>query len=50
MIVVGNNILGGPETRSGYGSLALSWKVMNSGRDVAGLHSAIAGVHAASFG
>lgn len=50
VVVVGNNILGGPETRSGYGSLALSWNVMNSGRDVAGLHSAIAGVHAASFG
>ena len=50
VIVVGNNILGGPETRSGYGSLNLSWNIMNSGRDVAGLHSAIAGVHAASFG
>ena len=50
VIVVGNNVLGGPETRSGYGSLALSWNVMNSGRDVAGLHSAIAGVHAASLG
>ena len=50
VIVVGNNILGGPETRSGYGSLALSWNVMNSGRDAAGLHSALAGVHAASFG
>ena len=50
VIVVGNNILGGPQTRSAYGSLDLSWNVMNSGRDVAGLHSAIAGVHAASFG
>lgn len=50
VIVVGNNILGGPETRSGYGSLNLSWNVMNSGRDVAGLHSAMAGVHAASYG
>ena len=49
-IVVGNNILGGPQTRSGYGSLNLSWNLMNSGRDVAGLHSATAGVHAASFG
>jgi outer membrane protein TolC len=50
VIVVGNNVLGGPETRSAYGSLNLSWNVMNSGRDVAGLHSAVAGVHAASFG
>lgn len=50
VIVVGNNILGGPETRSGYGSLNMSWNVMNSGRDVAGLHSAMAGVHAASYG
>lgn len=50
VIVVGNNILGGPQTKSGYGSLSLSWNVMNSGRDVAGLHSAMAAVHAASFG
>lgn len=50
VIVVGNNVLGGPQTRSAYGSLNLSWNLMNSGRDVAGLHSAIAGVHAASFG
>ena len=50
VIVVGNNVLGGPQTRSGYGSLNLSWNLMNSGRDVAGLHSAIASVHAASFG
>src|ERR1700722_3209189 len=44
VIVVGNNILGGPETRSGYGSLNLNWNIMNSGRDVAGLHRARAGV------
>jgi outer membrane protein TolC len=50
VIVVGNNILGGPQTKSGYGSLSLTWNVMNSGRDVAGLHSAMAAVHAASFG
>lgn len=50
VIVVGNSILGGPQTRSGYGSLSLNWNVMNSGRDVAALHSAIAGVHAATFG
>jgi outer membrane protein TolC len=50
VIVVGNNVLGGPQTRSAYGSLNLTWNVMNSGRDVAGLRSAMAGVHAASFG
>ncbi len=50
VIVVGNNILGGPQTKSGYGSLSLTWNVMNSGRDVAGLHGAMAGVHAATFG
>jgi outer membrane protein TolC len=50
VIVVGNNVLGGPQTKSGYGSLSLTWNVMNSGRDVAGLRSAMAGVHVASFG
>jgi outer membrane protein TolC len=50
VIVVGNNILGGPQTRSGFGSLSLNWNIMNSGRDVAGLRSAMAGVHASSFG
>jgi outer membrane protein TolC len=50
VIVVGNNVLGGPQTRSGYGSLSLTWNLMNSGRDIAGLHSAKAGVRAASSG
>ncbi len=50
VIVVGNNVLGGPQTRSGYGALSLTWNVMNSGRDVAGLWGAVDGVHAASFG
>ena len=50
VIVVGNNVLGGPQTKSGYGSLSLTWNVMNSGRDVAGLRSALSEVRAASFG
>lgn len=50
VIVVGNNVLGGPQTRSGYGALSLTWNVMNSGRDIAGLHGAKAGVRAASSG
>jgi outer membrane protein TolC len=50
VIVVGNNVLGGPQTKSGYGSLSLTWNIMNSGRDVAGLRGAVDAVHAASFG
>lgn len=50
VIVIGNNVLGGPQTRSGYGALSLTWNVMNSGRDVAGLRSAKAGVRAAASG
>lgn len=37
VIMVGNNILGDPETRSGYGSLNLSWNVMSSGRRMWGI-------------
>ena len=50
VIVVGNNVLGGPETRSGYGSLDMTWNIMNSGRDIAGLRSARAAARAASSG
>jgi outer membrane protein TolC len=50
VIVVGNNVLGGPETRSGYGSLSMTWNIMNSGRDIAGLRSARAASRAASSG
>ena len=35
VIVVGSNVLGGPETRSGYGSLSMTWNIMSSGRDIA---------------
>lgn len=50
VIVIGNNVLGGPQTRSGYGSLSLTWNVMNSGRDIAGLRGAKAEVRAAASG
>ena len=50
VVVIGNNVLGGPQTRSGYGSVSLSWNIMNSGRDIAGLRGAKAGVRAASSG
>jgi outer membrane protein TolC len=48
VIVVGNNVLGGPQVRSGYGTLSLSWNIMNSGRDVAGLRGAKAAERAAA--
>ena len=50
VVVIGNNVLGGPETRSAYGSLSMSWNIMNSGRDIAGLRSARAAARAASSG
>jgi outer membrane protein TolC len=50
VVVVGNTVLGGAQTKSGYGSISLSWNLMNSGRDVAGYHVARAGVRAAVSG
>jgi outer membrane protein TolC len=50
VVVVGNNVLGGPQTKSSFGSLSLSWNLMNSGRDWAAHRSARAGVRAASAG
>lgn len=50
VVVVGNNVLGGPQTKSAYGSLSLQWNLWNSGRDVAAFRGARAGVHAASYG
>ena len=50
VIVIGNNVLGGPQTRSGFGSLSMTWNIMNSGRDIAGLRSARAAARAASSG
>jgi outer membrane protein TolC len=44
--VVGNNILGGTRTYSAYGSVSISWNIMNSGRDLAAYHGALAGLRA----
>jgi outer membrane protein len=50
VVVVGNSVLGGPQTKSAYGSLSLQWNIWNSGRDVAALRGARAGVRAAAYG
>jgi outer membrane protein TolC len=50
VVVVGNTVLGGAQTKSAYGSLSLSWNIMSSGRDIAAYHSAKAEVRAASSG
>ncbi|MDB6107027.1 MAG: TolC family protein [Gammaproteobacteria bacterium] len=50
VIVVGNTVLGGAQTKSAYGSLSLSWNIMSSGRDIAAYHGAKADVRAASSG
>jgi len=48
VIVVGNSVLGGPQVKSAYGSLSLNWNLMSSGRDLAAVHGAQAGIRAAS--
>jgi outer membrane protein TolC len=50
VIVVGNTVLGGAQTKSAYGALSLSWNIMNSGRDIAAYHGAQANLRAASSG
>lgn len=50
VVVVGNNVLGGPQTKSAYGSLSLQWNLWNNGRDVAAMRGARAGVQAAAYG
>jgi len=50
VVVVGNNVLGGAQTKSSFGSLSLTWNLMNSGRDWAAYRSARAVVRAASAG
>jgi outer membrane protein TolC len=50
VVVVGNTVLGGAQTQSAYGSLSLSWNLMNSGRDLAAYRGAQAGARAASHG
>lgn len=50
VVVVGNTVLGGTQTQSAYGSLSLSWNLMNSGRDLAAYRGAQAGSRAAVHG
>jgi outer membrane protein TolC len=50
VVVVGNTVLGGTQTKSAYGSISLSWNLMNSGRDLAAYRGAQAEVRAAFFG
>lgn len=50
VVVVGNNVLGGAQTKSAFGSVSLTWNLMNSGRDWAAYRSTRAGVRAASAG
>jgi outer membrane protein TolC len=42
--VVGNNVIGGNQTYSGYGSINLNWNLFNGGKDIAGYRGAKAGV------
>jgi outer membrane protein TolC len=46
--VVGNNILGGTKTYSGYGAISVSWNISDSGRDVAGYYGAQAELRSSS--
>jgi outer membrane protein TolC len=48
VVVVGNTVLGGAQTKSAYGALVLNWNIMNSGRDIAAYHGAQANMRAAS--
>jgi outer membrane protein TolC len=41
--VVGNEVIGGTQTYSGYGSIGLNWNLFSSGKDVAGYRGAKAG-------
>ena len=50
VVVVGNTVLGGSQTNSAYGSLALSLNVFDSGKDIANLRGAKAGRLAADSG
>jgi outer membrane protein TolC len=49
VVVVGNNVLGGPQTKSAYGALNLNWNLLSSGRDLAAYRGAEAGARAASL-
>lgn len=47
VVVVGNNVLGGPRINSAYASLGLTWNLWNNGEDVAALGGARAGMRSA---
>lgn len=40
VVVIGNTVLGGGESKTAYGSLSLTWNVLNSGRDWAARQAA----------
>lgn len=50
IVVVGNTVLGGSQTKSAYASLSLQWNLWSDGRDVAAFRGAKAGVRAAGHG
>lgn len=50
IVVVGNTVLGGSRTNSGYISLGLQWNLWNGGQDVAAYRGAQAGVRSAAYG
>jgi outer membrane protein TolC len=50
VVVVGNNVLGGAQSKSAYASLGMNWNLLSSGRDLAALHGAKAARRAASSG
>jgi outer membrane protein TolC len=50
VVVVGNSVLGGAQSKSAYGALSLNWNLMSSGRGVAAYRSAKASLRAADSG
>jgi outer membrane protein len=46
--VIGTNVLGGSKAYSAYGAIAISWNIMSSGHDIAGLQAAKEDVHAST--
>jgi outer membrane protein TolC len=48
--VVGNQVIGGTETYSGYASLGLTWNILEGGKDIAGYRGAKAAKRATAAG
>ncbi len=46
--VIGSNVLGGSKAYSAYAAITISWNIMSSGRDIAGLRAAREDVHAST--